>query len=150
MKKLMIVAFALVLGGRAAQAADLVSLGIYYRGSGSVELVEQTPKVAYRSKNVPGKDGWTSFPCYISIDSPKSVELKFKVSGGDVTFYASLYAFQKGGGKLVPLLCSKFEYNGKPVPGVPCVVNGWKRMLTRKLKDGDTFTITVDMEKQED
>lgn len=148
MKKLAVIAFALMLGAVAAQAADLLSLGIYFNG-GSVELVEQTPKVAYRSKNVPGKDGWTSFPCYINIDSPKSVELKFKATG-DVTVYASLYAFQKGGGKVVPVLCSKLEYNGKPIPGVPCAISGWKRMFTRKVKDGDIFTITLSVEKQED
>ena len=148
MKKFAIAAFALVLGCLAAQAADLLSLGIYFSG-GTVELVEQTPKVAYRSKNVPGKNGWTSFPCYINIDSPKSAELKFKASG-DVTVYVSLYAFHKGDNKVVPMMCSKLEFNNKPIPGVPCVINGWKRMFTRKVKDGETFTVTFDVEKQED
>lgn len=148
MKKIMLAVAALVLGCLALEAEDLVSLGIYFNG-GSVELVEQTPKVAYRSKNVPGKNGWTSFPCYINIDNPKSAELTFKASG-DLTFYASLYAFNKGTHKIVPVFCSKFEYNGKPVPGIPCAINGWKRILTRKVKDGETFTITLNLEKQED
>ena len=148
MKKIMLAVATLVLGCLAVEAGDLLSLGIYFTG-GSVELVSQTPKVAYRSKNVPGKNGWTSFPCYINIDKPQSVELTFKATG-DLTFDASLYAFQKGSGKVVPVFCSKFEYNGKPIPGVPGAINGWKRMLTRKLKDGDTFTIALDVEKQED
>lgn len=146
MKKL-IIAAAFALGCLAVEAEDLVSLGIYFTG-GSIELVEQTPKVAYRSKNVKGKNGTESFPCYINIDQPKFAELKFKATG-DVTFYASLYAFRKGSGEIVPLLCSKFEYNGKPVPGIPCVIKGWKRMLTRKLKDGETFTLTFELEKQD-
>lgn len=148
MKKFMAVALAFVMGSLVLEAADLVSLGIYFSG-GSVELVGQTPKVAYRSKNVPGKNGWTSFPCYINIDSPKSAELKFRATG-DVTFYASLYSFRKGPGTIVPVMCTRFDYNGKTIPGIPCEIRGWKRMLTRKLKDGDTFTITLDIEKQED
>jgi len=148
MKKLMIAALLLVTGCLALEAEDLVSLGIYFSG-GSVELVEQTPKIAYRSKNVPGKNGWTSFPCYINIDSPKSAELKFKATG-DVTVYASLYAFRKGPGTIVPVLCTRFDYNGKTIPGVPCEIKGWKRMFTRKLKDGDTFGIALSLEKPEE
>jgi len=148
MKKFMAVALALVTGCLALEAEDLVSLGIYFSG-GSVELVGQTPKVAYRSRNVEEKNGSVSFPCYINIDSPKSAELKFKATG-DVTFFASLYAFRKGAGTIVPLMCTRFDYNGKSIPGIPCEIRKWKRMLTRKLKDGETFTISLSLEKAEE
>ena len=147
MKKIMLAVATLVLGCLAVEAGDLLSLGIYFTG-GSVELVSQTPKVAYRSKNVPGKNGWTSFPCYINIDKPQSVELTFKATG-DLTFYASLYAFRRPGHKIIPLQCDKFEYNGKPIR-VPKVITGWKRILTRNLEDGSTFTIKLELSKPEE
>ena len=148
MKKLMIAAMALVMGGFVLEAKDLVSLGIYFSEGGSVELVEQMPKVVYRGKNVKGKGGYMSFPCYINIDKPKSVELKFKADG-DVTVYASLYAFHKaeGGNSIIPVVCNKFEYNGKSIPRIPGVIKGWKRMLTRRVKDGEIFTISIELEK---
>jgi len=149
MKKFVIAAFALVLGAVAAQAENLASLGIYCSGEGSVEIVKPLPKYVYVGKSIKNKDGSTSFPCFINIDQIQSVELKFKVTG-DVTFYASLYAFSRPGHNVIPLMCSKFDFNDKPIPGVPGSIAKWKRMLTRKLKDGDTFTITLGLEKQED
>ena len=148
MKKFLIAAFALVLGAVSAQAENLASLGIYCVGEGSIEVVKPLPKYVYVGKSTTNKDGSVSFPCFINIDQVKSVELKFKVTG-DVTVYASLYAFSRPH-KVIPLLCNKFEYNGKSIPGVPGTIPTWKRMLTRKVKDGATFTIALDLEKQED
>ena len=149
MKKLIIAAFALVLGAVAAQAENLASLGIYCKGDGSVEIVKPLPKYVYVSKSIRNKDGSTSFPCFINIDRIQSVELKFKVTG-DITVYASLYAFRRPGHNVIPLLCNKFEYNGESIPGIPGVIDKWKRMLTRNLKDGDTFTLALSLEKQEE
>ncbi len=149
MKKFLIAAFALVLGAVAAQAENLASLGVYCAGEGSIEVVKPLPQYVYVGKSIHNKNGSVSFPCFINIDKPKSVELKFKVTG-DVTFYASLYAFRRPGHNVIPLVCGKFEYNGKAIPGVPGVIPQWKRMLTRKVKDGETFTISLDLQKQED
>ena len=148
MKKLLIAAFALVLSAFAAQAEELVSLGIYRQGEGSIEFVGKAPKGVYVSKPVENKDGTVSFPCYINIEKIRSLELKFKVTG-DVRFYASLYAFRRPGHKIIPLQCDKFEYNGKPIR-VPKVITGWKRILTRNLEDGSTFTIKLELSKPEE
>ena len=150
LKKLSVAVFALVLGA-VSHAAEMVSLGIYFSDGGSIDLVGEAPAGVYRSKNIKDKNGNTSFPCYIGIAKPQSVKLMFKVTG-DVVFYASLYPFIKdaAGLRTIPVKCNKFNFNGKPIPGVPGVITGWKRMLTRKLKDGDVFSIELELEKQAD
>lgn len=152
MKKLMTIVLALVLGALSAGAKDLASLGIYYSGEGSVELVGKPPKGVYVGKPQKSKNGWTSFPCHIVIDKPASVELKFKVTG-DVNFYASLYAFSKGTPgehRIIPVMCRKFEVNGVSVSGVPGVVKKWRRMFSNMPIDGDVITIALELEKQEE
>lgn len=145
MKKLMIVALALVLGALAVRAEELVSLGIYCQGDGSIEVVGKPPKGVYVGKKVENKDGTVSFPCYINIGMIQSVELKFKATD-DLRFYASLYAFIRPGHKIVPIQCDKFEYNGRPIR-VPRVINGWRRILTRNVAEGGTFTIKLELSK---
>lgn len=147
MKKLLIAAFALVLGALAVQAEELVSLGIYCQGEGSIEFVGKAPKGVYVGKKVENKDGTVSFPCYINLANIQSAEFEFKVTG-DLRFFASLYAFSRPGHKIIPLQCDKFEYNGKPIR-VPRVINGWRRILTRNVVDGSTFTIKLELSKPE-
>ena len=146
MKKLVIAAFALVLGAFAARAENLASLGIYYIGEGAVEVVNPLPKYVYVGKTTTNKDGSISFPCWINIDEPRAVELKFKVTG-DLRFYASLYAFSQPGHKLIPLQCGKFEFNGKSVAKAIGAIRQWTRLLNRRVSDGDVITIRLELGK---
>ena len=150
-KKLMVSIFALMLGAAVAEATDLVSLGVYFHGEGSVEVEGSLPKGVSRGKNVKEKSGAVSFPCYINIDKVQAVEVKFKVSGSG-KFFVSAYAFSKDseGSRVIPVLCQKFEIEGESIPGVPCKIKKWRKMAARSVRDGDIITINVEFEKPEE
>ena len=148
MKKLLI-ALALVMGGLALQAKDLVSFGVYYSGDGAVKLVKSSPRITPGASIT--KNGATSFPCYIDIGKPLKVEMTFKVEGGSGSFFVSMYAFNNDTGrqKVIPMVCKKLTYNGKALRA-PGLIKKWRRLLTRQVEDGDTVTITFEAEKAEE
>ena len=53
MKKMMIAAFALMLGALVAEARDVVTLGVYIKGEGVVETADKLPQGVSRG----GKGG---------------------------------------------------------------------------------------------
>lgn len=151
LKKLMVSIFALVLGAAAAEAIDLVSLGVYFLGEGSVEVEGTLPKGVSRGKNVKEKSGAVSFPCYINIGKVQAAEMQFKVTGSG-KFSVSAYAFSRDseGNRVIPVLCQKFEIDGKSLSDIPCTIKKWRKMATREVKDGDVITVSVEFEKPEE
>lgn len=151
MKKLLIALFALVIGCFAADAQDLVTLGIYLEGDSSVAPAEKLPQGVYRGKSKKTKKGMMSFPFHVDLGKTQTAEVKLKVvNGGTVSF--SLYAFRREKGKknvVIPVKCQVFEINGKPVSGVPCTIKKWRKMTNRELQDGDVVTIKLEFEKPE-
>ena len=151
MKKLLIALFALMLGCMAADARDLVTLGIYLEGDCSVAPAEKLPQGVFRGKPKKTKKGLMSFPFHVDLGQTQTAEVKIKVvNGGTASF--SLYAFRREKGKknvVIPVDCKVFEINGKPVPGVPFTIKKWRKMTTRELQDGDIVTIKLEFEKPE-
>lgn len=151
LKKMMIAVFALALGALAAEARDVVTVGVYIQGDGAVETVGKLPQGVTAGKSRKTKSGWVSFPYRLELATAQSAELKFKVVKGE-NCYVSLYAVSVEKGKksvATPVTCKVLEINGKPVEGVPCEIKKWKRMATCKIKEGDVVTVKVEIEKPE-
>ena len=151
-KKLLSVVFALVLCGLAAEARDVVTLGLYLESDSIVKPVGTLPKGVFRGKPQKVKNGGMSFPQHIIVDQPQSVELKFEVVNGG-KFSASLNAFRVEKDKPnqpISVKCKVFELNGVPVKGVPCTITKWRRMFVGSLNDGDTITVKLELEKTEE
>ena len=150
MKKMMIALLTLVLGCLVAEASDMVKLGLLVDGDSSVAPVDKLPYGVFYGKTVKTKTGHMSFPFLINIDKTQSTELELKVVNGGVTSISlSCVRMEKGKKNVViPVTCKVFEINGKPVAGVPCEINGWKKMTTIDLKDGDTIAIKLEFEKK--
>lgn len=150
MKKMMFALLTLVLGCLVAEASDMVKLGLLVDGDSSVVPVDKLPYGVFYGKTVKTKTGHMSFPFLINIDKTQSVELEFKVTGGGpVSISLSCVRMEKGKKSvIIPVTCKVFEINGKPVRGVPCEINKWKKMTTITLKDGDTIAIKLEFEKK--
>ena len=151
MKKMMIAAFALVLGALAAQARDVVTLGVYIIGEGVVETVDKLPQGVSRGRIKMTQNGWTSFPYRLELATVQSAELKLKIVKGG-RCHISLYAVNVEKGKksvAIPVVCKVLEINGEPVEGVPCEIKKWKKMADRKFANGDVVTIKVEIAKPE-
>ena len=151
MKKMLIAVVALVLGALAAEARDVVTLGVYVEGDGSVETVGKLPTGITLGKTKKTKSGWTSFPYRFALAAARSAELKFKVVKGGKC-HISLYAVKVEKGKksvAIPMTCKVLEINGEPVDGVPCTITKWRKMAAREFQDGDVVTVKVEFEKPE-
>ena len=98
LKKLSIAVFALLVGALAAEARDVVTLGVYLESDSSVTLAGKLPKGVSAGKSQKTKQGQVSFPFHFNLDQAQSATIKLKVvNGGTVAF--SLYAFKKEKGK---------------------------------------------------
>ena len=152
MKKILIAALMLALGCMVAEASDMMKLGLLVGANSSVTPVDKLPYGVFYGKTVKTKTGMMSFPFLINIEKTQSVELELKVVGGGTTSISlSGVRMEKGKKSIViPVTCKVFEINGKPVSGVPCEINGWKKMTTFELKDGDTIVIKLELEKKEE
>ena len=151
MKKIMIAVAALMLGVLAAEARDIVTLGVYIKGEGVVETVGKLPRGVSRGKTKMTQNGWASFPYRLELAAVQSAELNLKVVKGG-SCHISLYAVSVEKGKKsvsIPVVCKVLEINGEPVEGVPCEIKKWKKMAVRKFKNGDVVTIKVEIEKPE-
>ena len=150
MKKMMFALLMLVLGCMVAEASDVVKLGLFVNGDSTVTPVGKLPHGVFHGKTVKTKAGQMTFPFLIDIAKTQSVDLEFKVTGGGPVSF-SLFGTRIEKGKkniVIPVTCKVFEINGKPVTGVPCLINGWKKMTTIELKDDDTIVIKLEFEKQ--
>ena len=151
MKKMMIAVIALMLGAVAAEARDVVTLGLYIKGDGAAEQLNKLPKGVSLGKPKKTKAGWMAFSYHVNLGVTQSAELQFKIVKGGTGFF-SLYAFNFEKGKKrtsIPVKCKVLEINGEPVDGVPRTIKKWSKMATRELKDGDVVTVKVEFEKQE-
>ena len=144
-KKLMIAFFTLVLGATAVQAKDLVTIEIYFNGEGSVSLVGDLPKGMFRAEAKKGSWG-IMYPYYIDLGKAQSFELKFKING-EGKFSPALYAFRREDGKknqTIAVECTAFEVDEESAPSVPCIIDKWKRMVTREVEDGDEIVVKAE------
>jgi hypothetical protein len=144
-KKLMISAFAMVLGATAVHAKDLVTIEVYFSGEGSVALVGNLPKGMFRAATKKGSWG-VMHPYFIDLGKAQSLELKFRATGKG-KFSPALYAFRREEGKKnqsIPVECKVFEVDEEPVPSVPCIIDKWKRMTSREVENGDEIVIKAE------
>ena len=150
-KKLLIPFFALVLGAAVAEAKDLVTLEIYFKGEGTVSLVGKLPAGMFRAEAKKG-DWGIMYPFYIDLGKAQSFELKFKING-EGKFSPALFAFRREEGKknqAIPVTCKVFELDGEPASSVPCTIGKWKRMMTKEVEKGDEIVIKAEFEKPEE
>lgn len=149
-KKLLISLFALALGAAVAEAKDLVTLEIYFKGEGTVSLVGKLPAGMFRAEAKKG-DWGIMYPFYIDLGKAQSFELKFKVDG-EGKFSPALYSFSREEGRKnqsIPVTCKLFVFDGEPASSVPCMINKWKRMMTKEVEKGDEVVIKAEFEKSE-
>ena len=150
-KKLMVAIFALMLGAVAAEAKDLVTLEIYFKGEGSVSLVGNLPAGMFRAEGKKGSWG-IMYPYYIDLGKAQAFELKFKIKG-EGKFSPALFAFRREDGKKnqsIPVTCKAFEIDGEPASSVPCSIGKWKRMMTKEVENGDEIVVKAEFEKPEE
>ena len=150
MKKMVFALLMLTLGCMVAEARDIVKLGLLVDGDSSVAPVDKLPYGVFHGKSVKTNAGRMSFPFLINLDRTESVELEFKVTGGGPVSFSLVGTRMEKGKKSIPftVTCKVFEINGKPVRGVPCEIDGWKKMATLKFKDGETIAIKLEFEKK--
>ena len=144
-KKLMVSVFALMLGATAVEAKDLVTVEIYFSGEGSVSLVGNLPKGMFRAATKKGSWG-VMHPYFIDLGKAKSMTLKFRVTGKG-KFSPALYAFRREDGKknqTIAVECTAFEVDEESAPSVPCIIDKWKRMVTREVEDGDEIVVKAE------
>ncbi|MBP5532005.1 MAG: hypothetical protein J6Y54_08270, partial [Lentisphaeria bacterium] len=82
MKKLMIAVVALMLGALAAEARDVVTLGLYIKGDGAAEQLDKLPQGVSLGKPKKTKAGWMAFSYHINLAVTQSAELTFKIGKG--------------------------------------------------------------------
>jgi len=150
MKKILIAFLMLALGCLSAEASDMVKLGVLVGGNSSVAPVDKLPYGVFYGKTVKTKTGQMSFPFLINIEKTQSAELELKVAnGGSTSISLSGVRMEKGKKSIViPVTCKVLEINGKPVAGVPCEINGWKKMTTIDLTGCETVVIKLEFEKK--
>ena len=150
LRKLMISMFALVLGAAVAEAADMIRLELRMVGNGYVKHEGKLPNGVFVNEPVLRKNE-KIYLYYVILDKTLSAELKFNVRG-DVELGPALCAFRRVNKKntTITVKCKTFEFNGEAAPGIPGPINKWKRIMTRKFKDGAVVTLKMEFEKPEE
>ena len=151
LKKLMVTILALVLGGFAAEAANLMQLELRVTGGGSVKLVDKLPTGVFTAEPILRKTEKV-YRYYVILDKTQSVELKFRVKG-DAKLGPALSAFKREKGQKnqpISVKCKVFELDGEPAGGIPGVISKWKRIMVRDFQDGDVVTLKMEFEKPEE
>lgn len=148
LKKLMLAVSLLVFGAIVAEAKDLVTIEIYFSGEGTVSLEGELPKGMFSAAAKKGAWG-IMYPYFIDLGKAKSLELKFKIKGNG-KFSPALFAFKREEGQKnqpCQVVCQAFEIDGESASSVPCMINKWKRMMSKEVDDGDIVVVKAEFEK---
>ena len=89
------------------------------------------------------------YPYFIDLGKAKSLELKFKIKGNG-KFSPALFAFKREEGQKnqpCQVVCQAFEIDGESASSVPCMINKWKRMMSKEVDDGDIVVVKAEFEK---
>lgn len=152
MKKLLLTGILSFLACAGAFAADIVNLSFNFYSAGEIVLEGPAPagvticrKIRFHNPKLFGY----AFPLQINLDKTTSVDLKFKVKGGEGKMEASVSPSAVKDGKKLPaptLRCTEFILNDEEA-ATPFTFKKWKGVKTVMLEDGDTITIKATFEK---
>ena len=154
MKKLLLAGILALLACAGASATEIATISFNFYSGGEIVLEGEVPagvticrKIRFHNPKLFGY----AFPLNIDLSKTKSVELKFKVRGGEGKMEASVNCRAVKNGKKVPglkLKCTEFVLNDEEV-ATPFTFNKWTGVKKIMLEDGDTITIraTFEVEK---
>ncbi len=151
MKKILLAGILSLLACVGAFAADIVNLSFNFYSGGEIVLEGKAPEGVTICRKIRFHDpklfGY-AFPLQINLDKTKSVELTFKVKGGEGKMEASVSpsAFKNGKKQPAPTIkCTEFILNDEEVE-TPFTFKKWKGVKKVMLEDGDTITVKATFE----
>ena len=151
MKKLLLAGILSVMACAGAFAVEIVNLSFNFYSAGEIVLDGEAPagvticrKIRFHNPKLFGY----AFPLQINLDKIKSIDLKFKVKGGEGKMEASVSPSAFKDGKKLPaptLKCTEFLLNDEEV-ATPFTFKKWKGVKKVMLEDGDTITVKATFE----
>ena len=152
-KKLLFAGALALLACAGAFATEIVTISFNFYSGGEIVLDGKAPagvticrKIRFHNPKLFG----FAFPTEINLDKTKTVELKFKVKGGEGKLVASVSSRAVKGGKKLPapaIKCTEFILNDEEV-ATPFGFSKWKAVKTTTVEDGDTITIKATFEAE--
>ena len=151
MKKLLFAGVLSLLACAGAFAAEFVTISFNFYSGGEIVLDGEVPKGVTIGRKIrfhnPKLFGY-AFPLEINLDKVKSVDLKFKVKGGEGKMEASVSCRAVKDGKKQPaptIKCTEFVLNDEEV-ATPFTFKKWTGVKKVMLEDGDTITVKATFE----
>ena len=151
MKKLLFAGLLSLLACAGARAAEIATISFNFYSGGEIVLegkapegVTICPKIRFHNPKLFGY----AFPLEIDLDKTKSVDLTFKVKGGEGKMEASVSSRAVKNGKKLPaptIKCTEFVLNDEEV-ATPFTFKKWKGVKKVVLVDGDTITVKATFE----
>ena len=151
MKKILLAGILSFMACAGAFAAEIVNLSFNFYSAGEIVLEGEAPagvticrKIRFHNPKLFGY----AFPLQINLDKIKSIDLKFKVKGGEGKMEASVSPSAFKDGKKLPaptLKCTEFILNDEEV-ATPFTFKKWKGVKKVMLEDGDTITVKATFE----
>ena len=151
MKKLLLVGVLSLLACAGVRAAEFATISFNFYSGGEIVLEGEAPQGVTIGRKIrfhnPKLFGY-AFPMEIDLSKTQSVDMKFKVKGGEGKMEASVSCRAVKGGRKQPaptIKCTEFVLNDEEV-ATPFTFKKWKGVKKVVLEDGDTITVKATFE----
>ena len=151
LKKMLFACSLSLLACAGAFAAEIATISFNFYSGGEIVLDGEAPKGVTICRKIrfhnPKLFGY-AFPMEIDLDKTQSVDLKFKVKGGEGKMEASVSGRAVKNGKKLPvptIRCTEFVLNDEEV-ATPFTFKKWTGVKKVMLEDGDTITVKATFE----
>lgn len=150
-KKMLLVGVLTLMMCAGAFAAEIVSVSFNFYSAGVIVPDGEVPAGVTICKKIrfhnPKLFGY-AHPLELNLDKAKSLNMKFKVKGGEGRVVVSVNCkATKSGGKsaATTITCTEFILNDEEAD-TPFTYSKWKAVKEIKVKDGDTITLEAAFE----